>query len=232
MIDVENLSAVYPGGHTALKNLSFRIPTGCAAALPGANGAGKSSLFQVLTGLLPASAGCVRMAGIELSRRTLTEIRRKTGLVFQNPDDRLFCARVEDDIAFGPRNMGLSSEETETRIETAIRDMPLEELRARSPQRLSEGEKRSAAIAGVLAMRPDIILFDEPTSQPDPRGRRQRAELLSSLPQTRLIATHDLGFAEKVCTHALVLKRGEKAAFGPLSDVLSDRALLYDCGLA
>lgn len=216
----------------ALKNLSFRIPAGCAAALLGANGAGKSSLFQVLTGLLPAAEGRIRMAGKELSRQTLSEIRRKTGLVFQNPDDQLFCARVEEDIAFGPRNMGLPPAETAGRVETAIRDMHLEELRGRTPQRLSEGEKRRAAIAGVLAMRPDIILFDEPTSQLDPRGRRQLAEILSSLSQTRLIATHDLGFAEKVCSHALVLRRGEKAAFGLLSDILENRALLYDCGLA
>ena len=163
MLDIEKLSVIYPDGTRAVENVSFRLARGESAALIGANGAGKTSLVMALVGILP-STGVIMAAGTLLTKKSLTEIRSKVGVVFQNPDDQLFMASIYDDIAFGPRNMGLSEEETARRVDESLALLHIEHLRGKTALKMSGGEKRMAALATVLAMEPDIMLFDEPTA--------------------------------------------------------------------
>jgi cobalt/nickel transport system ATP-binding protein len=159
------------------------------------------------------------------------ELRRRVGLVFQNPDDQLFMPRIADDLAFGPRNMGLDEEEVIRRIEASLNALGISRLRSRSPWKLSGGEKRLAAIAAVLTMEPAVMLLDEPTAFLDPRSRRVLMTALKGLPQTKLIATHDLLFASELCPNAILLKDGILRAFGPVEKLLNDPGLMEECGL-
>jgi cobalt/nickel transport system ATP-binding protein len=160
------------------------------------------------------------------------ELRRKVGLVFQNPDDQLFMPRVWDDLAFGPRNMGLDETEVTRRVDAALDVLGIAGLRSRSPLRLSGGEKRLAALAAVLTMEPQVMLLDEPTAFLDPRSRRVLASVLQGLPHTKLIATHDIPFVAELCPRAIILKDGMLRAQGPAADLLGDTALMEECGLA
>lgn len=231
MIDIHHLTVEYPGKIKALNDFSCHISEKEHIALLGANGAGKSSLLQTLVGLLPVQSGSIHIGKTPLTSKTIADIRKKTGFLFQNPDDQLFCPNVEEDISFGPRNMRLNTDEVQERVNESLKNFRLESLRKRSPQRLSEGEKRRVALAGVLAMKPDILLFDEPTSQLDPRTRRELAKTINSLTQTCIIATHDLDFALETCRRAILLKNGELAALDVTASLLKNDALLTECGL-
>lgn len=230
MIQVEELSFDYPDGTHALRKVSFGLQDGERVALLGANGAGKSTLMLCLNGLLRGS-GSIMVQGLELDDRSLREIRRRVGLVFQNPDDQLFCPTVYDDVAFGPRALGLSDGDVATRTEQQLEALGLVELAQKSCFHLSGGEKKRAALAAVLALDPALLVFDEPSAALDPRGRRELIAILAQRPQTMLIATHDLDLARQLCPRALILERGRLAADGPTGQLLDDSALLDRCGL-
>lgn len=231
MIDVERLTIRYPGGVNALREISFSVARGESVAIVGANGAGKSTLLQALAGIIPAAEGHIRVGGTELTKRTLTEIRSKLGLVFQNPDDQLFMPVLREDIAFGPRNYGVKEEEVQARVADTLKILNIEHLKDRSPLRMSGGEKRIAAIATVLCMRPGALLFDEPSAFLDPKTRRSLIRLLGQLKETKLIATHDLALAVDLCDRVLVLKNGQIVASGQPRELLFDEGLMDECGL-
>jgi cobalt/nickel transport system ATP-binding protein len=231
MIEVNDLSVEYPGGIKALDSLSFTVSDGESVALVGANGAGKSTLLLSIVGVIAATSGGVRVDGIALGKDTLNEVRRLIGLVFQNPDDQLFMPSIFDDVAFGPRNYGLSEAEVAAKVDKALSGLGIAHLKNRSSMRLSGGEKRSAAIASVLVMEPSAVMLDEPTAFLDPKARRLLAEQLNTLPQTKIIATHDLEFAEKTCSRVIFLKTGRIVADGPAVKLLNNTELMEKCGM-
>ena len=231
IIEVTDLRYTYPDGTSALRGLSFRIVHGEAVAIVGANGAGKSTLLLHLNGCLTPAAGTVRIGDFSLTRKTLPHVRRTVGMVFQDPDDQLFMPLVYDDVAFGPLNLGLSPEEVEARVTTALATVGAAHLRDRPSYRLSAGEKRAVAIASVLAMSPSILVMDEPTSSLDPRARRQLIQLLAGFDHTKIIATHDLDMALDLCSRTIVLKDGGIAADGPTGEILEDEGLLQASNL-
>ena len=230
MFVLEDLTVTYPDGTRAVEGVSFRLAPGESAVLAGANGAGKSSLILAAVGVLP-STGMVCADGVTLEKKNLAELRRRVGVLFQNPDDQLFSATIYDDIAFGPRNMGLSAEETERRVSEALALLGIEYLRGKTALKLSGGEKRLAALASVLAMKPSVLLFDELTAFLDPRARRNLIKIMNGLPQTKLIASHDLPFAGAVASRAIVLKRGRLFADGAAREILRDEKLMEEGGL-
>jgi cobalt/nickel transport system ATP-binding protein len=228
---VRDITAVYTGGIRAFNNVSFEAGARKNIALVGANGAGKTSLLLALVGILPLASGSVNIDGVELDPKNLDELRRKVGLVFQNPEDQLFMPSIYEDLVFGPRNLGLPEETAARRAAGALALLGISHIRDRSPLRLSGGEKRLAAIATVLTMRPAVMLFDEPTAFLDPRARRGLITALKPLPHTKIIATHDLPFAAEVCSRALVLKDGALRAQGTPEALFSNAALMEECGL-
>jgi cobalt/nickel transport system ATP-binding protein len=233
VIQAENVTVRYVPSEAAeaLRELSFRVAAGERAALIGANGAGKSTLLLALVGVLPAASGSITMNGVPVEKRTLGEIRKEAGMVFQNPDDQLFMPTVYEDIAFGPRNYGSAEALIRERAESVLAGLGIGHLINRMTSKLSGGEKRLAALAGVLVMNPSVLLLDEPSSFLDPRSRRRLIGILQSLPQTQLIATHDLDLAQKVCARVILLKNGRIAADGETGRILQDAALLEECGL-
>lgn len=230
IIQVENLCVSYPDGRSALEEISFRIDQGESVALLGANGAGKSTLLLSLVGILRGS-GEIRIDGLSLTDKALPEIRRTAQILFQDPNDQLFMPALEDDVAFGPLNFGVPADEAATITGKSLAAVGLQGFERRSPHSLSLGERRRAAIAAVLACDPKVLLLDEPNAGLDPRGRRELADLLNSLESTKLIATHDLLFAEKTCERAIVLAGGRIVAAGPLNSILQDGNLLDRSGL-
>lgn len=231
MVKIENLSVECEGGNFALKDVSLEIKDGESVALLGANGAGKSTLLKTLAGLCKISSGSVKINGVNVERKNLRKIRSDIGFVFQNSDDQLFSLTVEEDVVFGLRNMGFDLRKSREIAGEAMETLNISHLAARSPSRLSEGEKKRAAIACVLAMKPKILLFDEPTSQLDARSTRLLCELLKSLGGTKIIATHDLSVARRVCGKAAVLDNSRLVKFGDASEILSDEKLLFNCSL-
>ena len=231
MIQTERLTIRYPGGIAALRELSFSVESGESVAIVGANGAGKSTLLHALVGIAPISDGMIRIDGMQLNKSTLNDIRAKVGLVFQNPDDQLFMPTLQEDIAFGPRNYGMPETEVQAAVQETLQRLHIEHLRDRSPLRMSGGEKRVAAIATVLCMRPGALLFDEPSAFLDPKARRNLILLLRGLAQTKVIATHDLALAVDLCDRVLILKQGELFVSGTPRDLLFDERLMDGCGL-
>jgi len=217
----EQVGYRYPDGHEALHDVSFELTHGEKAALVGANGAGKTTLLLHADGLLLPTTGRVVVGGIPITRRTLPTIRRTVGYLFQQPDDQLFMPTVEEDVAFGPANMGLDDAEIEQRVAEALAAVGATELRHRAPGRLSGGEKKRVAIATVLAMEPSILVMDEPTASLDPPARRQLLDLIRTFRHTMLIATHDVELVRELCTRTLVLHRGTLVADGPTHEVLA-----------
>ena len=230
MLCIKDLSVEYAGGQAAVKRVSFQVASGESIALVGANGAGKTSLLLALVGVLPAKTGDIAIDDLTLNKKTLPDFRARIGLVFQNPDDQLFMANVFEDVAFGPRSFGYDEEQTKARVQNALDQLQISHLRERSPLKMSGGEKRLAAIATVLSMQPDYLLFDEPIAFLDPRARRNLQAILQGLPQGKVIATHDLSFAAAICSRALVLKDGQILADGGI-DCLKDESLLENAGL-
>ncbi|MCE9615294.1 MAG: energy-coupling factor ABC transporter ATP-binding protein [Lentisphaerae bacterium] len=228
---VRDLSFAYPDGTEALRRVSFQIPRGAAVALVGANGAGKSTLLLHLNGYLMPRHGEVSIANTTLTPATASIVRRAVGMVFQDPDDQLFMPTVFEDVAFGPLHAGLPPADVERAATDALQRVGMLHLRARPPHKLSAGEKRAVAIATALAMAPDVLVLDEPTSNLDPRGRRRLIDLLRSFDHSRIIATHDLELVVEVCTHVLVLDGGQIVAEGPVAVILNDEPLMLAHGL-
>ena len=221
----------YPNGYEALCGVSFRITHGEKVALVGANGAGKSTLLLHTNGLLMPSQGGVVLGGIALTRRTLPLVRQSVGLLFQDSDNQLFMPTVEEDVAFGPSNMRLEPEEIRRRVTEALDAVGALDLRGESPFRLSGGQKKRVAIATVLAMEPSVLVMDEPTSNLDPRARRQIIDLIRRFSHTTLIATHDMEMVLDLCDRTIVMKEGRIVADGSTRHVFGDLALLEECGL-
>ena len=230
MLKVQELVIEYSDGTRAIDNVSFFLKKGENIALIGANGAGKTSLLLALVGVLPPVSGEIQMGETVLEKKNLRQIRSKTGMVFQNPDDQLFMPNIFEDIAFGPRNFGCDEEETKKRVTTALSKLGIEHLAERSPLKLSGGEKRLAAIATVLVMEPDLLLFDEPTAFLDPRARRNMIYTLMDLPQGKIIATHDTAFASILCSRVLLLQDGRLVADEGI-ELLHEKERLEAAGL-
>ena len=225
MIEFQNVSFAYEKGRPVLQDLSFRIERGEAVGLIGANGAGKSTLMKLLLGLLQGE-GKILVDGVEVRRDTLAGIRRKLGFVLQNSDNQMFMPTVCEDMIFAPLNYGLSREEAEARVDAVLARLHLEELKYRYNHRISGGEKRMAAIATILAMEPEAILMDEPSSALDPCNRRLVINTIRELAQTKLIASHDLDMILDTCGRVILLSNGRIATDGAAETILRDRALL------
>ena len=231
IVEAQALSYTYPEGNQALNAVSFRIEHGESVAIIGGNGAGKSTLLLHLNGFLKPTAGAVRIGDLPVLHETLVQVRRSVGMVFQDPDDQLFMANVFDDVAFGPLNMGLPKDEIDARVRSALDTVGAGHLAARPPYRLSGGEKRAVAIAGVLAMTPSILVMDEPSDGLDPAARRRLINLLRSFLHTKIIATHDLDLVLDLCSRVLVMNQGRIEADGPPDEIFTDADLLARCQL-
>ncbi|MGV0581469.1 ABC transporter ATP-binding protein [Mycolicibacterium elephantis] len=225
-IRVEALRYVYPDGQVALDGVDLTVAPGERIAVLGPNGAGKTTLMLHLNGVLTATAGTVEICGIPLNRKTVQELRRRVGLVFQDPDDQLFMPTVAADVAFGPANFGVRGEALAARVSRALQAVSLTEQAERSPTHLSAGQRRRAALATVLACEPDILVLDEPSANLDPVARRELADTLAGLDATMLIVTHDLPYAAQLCQRAVVMDNGVIVADGPITEILSDAELL------
>ncbi|WP_020468516.1 energy-coupling factor ABC transporter ATP-binding protein [Zavarzinella formosa] len=231
MIDVRELNFKYPDGRLALNGVSFHAEAGDRIGLIGPNGAGKTTLLLCLTGVLEPPANTIFVAGLDPANPTHRRvIPAHVGLVFQNCDDQIFSATVGEDVAFGPLNLGLNDTEVRQRVAEALATVNLTGFEDRVAFHLSEGEKRRVAIAGILAMRPDILLLDEPSSSLDPRGRRGLINLLKTLPGTQIIASHDLAMIRETCSRVILMDAGQVAAVGSI-EMLRDKELLERHGL-
>ena len=226
VIDIEGLGFSYPDGTVALIDVGLHIHRGERVALLGPNGAGKTTLILHMNGIHRPQRGTVSVSGLQVSPSNLLEIRRRVGLVFQDPDDQLFMPTVREDVEFGPRNLGMSGAELEHRVAAALAALEVSDLAVRAPNHLSYGQKRRVSIAGVMAMEPEILVLDEPTSNLDPVSRQDLTEALLGLEVTQLIVTHDLLYALEVCPRSVIIDRGRIVADGPTSDLFEDERLL------
>jgi cobalt/nickel transport system ATP-binding protein len=227
-LDVRGVQYAYPDGHVALRGVDLSVRRGERVALLGPNGAGKTTLVLHLNGILTGGGGSVAVGGltVDRDRATLAEIRRRVGIVFQDPDDQLFLPTVGEDIAFGPANLGLRGAELTARVDEALAAVGMSEHRDRAPHHLSFGQRRRVAVATVLSMRPEILVLDEPSSNLDPAARRELAEILRSLPVTLLMVTHDLPYALELCDRSVILDGGSIVADAPTRELLSNVDLL------
>ena len=228
MLIINDLSVVYPDKTQAVDALTLTVDEGESVALIGANGAGKTSLIMAVVGVLP-SDGEIIVDGMKLTKETVRLIRTQVGVVFQNPDDQLFMPTVYEDIAFGPRNLGV--ENVEAQVEKYLTTLQISHLSGKSGARLSGGEKRMVALASVLSMEPKLVLFDEPSAFLDPKARRNLIQTLNSLSHTKLVATHDLTFALETCKRAVLLKDGKVFADGISNEILFNEKLMDACGV-
>ncbi|GIV62934.1 MAG: cobalt ABC transporter ATP-binding protein [Bellilinea sp.] len=230
VLEVENLTYTYPDGRPALRGIHLRVLPGERIALVGPNGAGKSTLLLALAGIL-GGEGRISIEGTLLTPASLPRLRARMGLVFQSPDDQLFSPTVYEDVAYAPIYQGLPADEVNARVEEALTAVGMEAFAERMPHHLSMGEKKRIALAAVLAMRPAILLLDEPSAGLDPRGRRELMTLLTGLPQTLLIATHDLDLVERTCPRMVILDEGQIVADGSSRALLRNSDLLAAHGL-
>ncbi len=230
-ISAQELGFTYPDGTAALESISFEIGHGESVAIVGANGAGKSTLLMHLNGILSPTRGSVRVGDVPVTKETLSNVRKSVGFVFQDPDDQLFMPTVYEDVSFGPMNLGLPQADVDARALDALERVGATALKDRPPYRLSGGEKRAVAIATVLAMCPNALVLDEPSSNLDPRARRRLIELLSTFEHTKIIATHDLDLALDLCERTIVISQGRVAADGPTRQIFEDEELLDACHL-
>jgi cobalt/nickel transport system ATP-binding protein len=223
---IDDLHFSYPDGREALRGVSLAVDPGERVAVLGPNGAGKTTLALHLNGILRSNSGSITIGDRVLDDRSVAEMRRRVGLVFQDPNDQLFMPSVREDVAFGPANLGLRGPELDRRVEWALQHVEGIEFADRPPHHLSGGEKRRASLATVLAMEPEVLVFDEPSSGLDPAGRRELITTLSSLEMTQLVVTHDLSLALELCPRSVILNEGRVSADGPTPDLLSDAELL------
>jgi len=239
IVSLKNVTYSYPDGNIAIEGLDLDIEKGEAVAIVGPNGAGKSTLLQIIAGLIPVSDGRLIITGREIDRRSVERpndlewLRRKLGIIFQDSDVALFNSTVWNDVVFGPLHMGLPVEEVKARGTRALDRLGIAHLRDRAPYRLSGGEKRKVSIACVLSIEPDILLFDEPTSDLDPRSRRMVLDLLKSMTaegKTLIVATHDVNAVPDFATRIVVLKKRVLAS-GDVRTILSNEAMLNEADL-
>jgi cobalt/nickel transport system ATP-binding protein len=231
-VEAVDLRFTYPDGTEVLRGVGFAIREGESVAVIGPNGAGKTTLLLHLNGILRGT-GTLRIFGSPVEDKNLREIRRRVGVVFQDPEDQLFLTSVAQDVAFGPANMGLDKEEVVSRVNEALAAVGMQGFEDRPAHHLSFGQKKRVATATVLAMRPDILVLDEPSSNLDPKSRRELIRILQKLPVTKIIVTHDLPVAYEMCDRALILAEGAIVADGLVEDILLDDELLaaYDLEL-
>jgi cobalt/nickel transport system ATP-binding protein len=227
-LEVSGLAFAYPDGHQALYGVDLRIERGERVALLGPNGAGKTTLVLHLNGVHRAGRGTVRVGGLEVTKDHVHEIRRRVGIVFQDPDDQLFMPTVGDDVAFGPANFGVTGSELTQRVKEALDAVDMADHAERSPMHLSGGQRRRVALATVLACDPEILVLDEPSSNLDPVARRELAEVLLGLDRTMLMVTHDLPYALQLCPRSVVIDDGVVVADGPTRELLADAAFLRE----
>ncbi|WP_323791568.1 ABC transporter ATP-binding protein [Nocardioides sp.] len=226
VLKVRGLAYAYPDGHQALAGVDLHVHEGERVALLGPNGAGKTTLVLHLNGILTAGAGSVAVSGMPVAKEHLQEIRRRVGIVFQDPDDQLFMGTVRADVGFGPANLGLKGAALDARVMTALDLVGMADFADRPPHHLSFGQRRRVAVATVLAMEPEILVLDEPSSNLDPASRRELADILRSLDVTVLMVTHDLPYALELCPRSVVLSDGHVVADGTTYDVLTDDDLM------
>jgi cobalt/nickel transport system ATP-binding protein len=226
IVEFKDVVFRYPDGTEALRGVHFRITHGESVGVVGANGAGKSTLLMHMNGSLLPTSGTVRIGDLLLGAKTRREIRKKVGVVFQNPDDQLFMPTVFDDVAFGPINLGLDEERVRERVNGALAMVGGLALKGKPPHHLSAGQKSAVAIAAVMAMDPDILAMDEPAANLDPRSRRLLIALLQTFKHSKIIASHDLDLILDVCGRCIVIGKGTVVADGPAAEILTDRALL------
>jgi len=231
LVEFKDVHFCYPDGTSALNGLSFRILHGEAVGIVGANGAGKSTLLMHINGYLLPTSGSIVVGDLHLDKRTRQDVRKKVGLVFQNPDDQLFMPTVFDDVAFGPLNLGISADRVTEQVIEALGTVGCLKLKDKPPHHLSSGQKSAVAIATVLAMHPDILVMDEPAANLDPKSRRQLINLLKGFEHTKIVASHDLDLILDVCKRCIVIKEGQVAADGLTEIILSDRDLLEENNL-
>ena len=225
-ISVSGLAFAYPDGHQALFGVDLALAPGERVALLGPNGAGKTTLVLHLNGVHLPQHGTVTIGDLPVAKQHLREIRRRVGIVFQDPDDQLFMPRVRDDVAFGPANLGLAVDEIEARVSGALEAVGMADHADRPPHHLSFGQRRRVAVATVLSMDPDVLVLDEPSSNLDPASRRELADIVLGLDLTLLMVTHDLPYALELCPRAVIMNDGVIVADGPTAVVLADEALL------
>jgi cobalt/nickel transport system ATP-binding protein len=227
-VELRGVRFAYPDGLVALEDVDLHVHPGERVALLGPNGAGKTTLVLHLNGILLPDAGTVRIAGLPVVEENFLEVRRRVGVVFQDPDDQLFMPTVRDDVAFGPANLGLRGGELDSRVNEALASVGMLDKADRAPHHLSFGERRLTAIATVLAMEPEILVLDEPSANLDPAGRRELAEIVEGLDITILMVTHDLPYALQLCRRAVVINGGRIVADGPLRTMLADSELMQE----
>lgn len=230
-VQLKGLGYAYPDGTRALDGIDLAVRPGERVALIGPNGAGKTTLMLHLNGLAHPTSGSVEIDGMPVSKANLDEVRQRVGFLFQDPDDQLFMPTVYDDVAFGPRNLGLNGDEIERRVRGALRHVGMAGSEDRMPHHLSFGERRRVALATVLAMSPQMLALDEPSSNLDPRGRRALINLLAGLDATLLVATHDLELALELCERSVLLDGGRLIADGSTREIVSDDRLTTEHGL-
>jgi cobalt/nickel transport system ATP-binding protein len=232
LLEVTGLEFQYPGGSPALSWVSFAVERGERVALLGPTGSGKSTVLQHLNGLLAPAAGSVKVGGVPVGPDTVRDVRRKVGLVFQDPNDQLFLPTLMEDVAFGPLNAGAPPAEARRRAEEILEELGLHHVGDRAAHHLSGGERRLAALATVLVSRPELLVLDEPTGDLDARSRQRLVRLLRQREETLLVATHDLDVASTLCERGIVLYGGAVVADRPLGDLLADLPCLERYGLA
>ncbi|MDQ0843303.1 energy-coupling factor ABC transporter ATP-binding protein [Streptomyces sp. V1I6] len=225
-LEVRGLAYAYPDGHQALFGVDLTVGRGERVALLGPNGAGKTTLVLHLNGILAGGVGSVSVAGLPVGRENLVEIRRRVGIVFQDPDDQLFMPSVREDVAFGPASAGMRGPELEARVMAALDQVGMAEFADRPPHHLSFGQRRRVAVATVLAMEPEILVLDEPSSNLDPASRRELADILRALDVTVLMVTHDLPYALELCPRSVILSDGVVVADGGTQELLGDDDLM------
>ncbi len=226
MISIKDLSFSWPDGTRAIDRITLAIAKGSSMGIVGANGAGKSTLVNHLNGYFLPQEGSISIGGTVVSKKNLDRIHRVVGLLFQNPDDQLFTARLYDDVAFGPENLGMKVATIATLVEEVLRELNLWELRNKPPAHLSQGEKRFAAFASVLVMQPEVIVMDEPTADLDPKNRRKLINLVNALTMTMVTVSHDLDFVWDICERVCIMNQGRIVEEGPTREILSQRKLL------
>ena len=230
-VEIVKLSYTYPDGQPGLAGINLTISCGESVALIGPNGAGKSTLLLHINGILRGNNSAVKVFGLPVEDKNIREIRKKVGMVFQDPEDQLFSLNVFEDVAFGPVNMGYQQEEVGRRVKQALQKVGMQGYEKRSSHHLSIGEKKRVAIATVLSLDPEILALDEPTSSLDPRGKWALIDFLKELKITKLVASHDLDLVKLLCNRTIILDGGKVVADGTTQEVLGDEKLLGDHGL-
>lgn len=226
MISIEGLSFSWPDGTKAIDHISLTVAEGESVGIVGANGAGKSTLVNHLNGYFLPQKGSISIGDTALNKKNLDKIHRMVGLLFQNPDDQLFTARLYDDVAFGPENLGINPADIATLVENALRELNLWEMRNKPPAHLSQGQKRFASFAAVLVMNPDVLVMDEPTADLDPKNRRKLINLVNELEKTKITVSHDLDFIWDTCQRVCIMNQGRITADGATKEILSNREML------